>query len=203
MRRFSISASVGLFLLFVGLPANAASVFIEFTGTVISDTGVGSPQSNQFFGTNAVGTSLFITELFTSPDSIFEQGSSRPNGTTSQATIISSNNVAVSSLLIGEVSGFQFTSNGFSSGITGGSTLAQGVIMLGLSKTGPSYDGSLSLLSAEEFSNREVVLDVSPQSVVLIATPLPPAFPMFASALLILGIVGYVRRKKDVAVAQT
>jgi hypothetical protein len=106
MRRFSISASVGLFLLiFAGgsLPANAASVFLEYSGLVVSDTGTSSPQANQFFGTNAVGTTLYITELFTSPDSIFEQGSSRPNGTTSSATIASSNNVAAFAQLVGEV----------------------------------------------------------------------------------------------------
>jgi hypothetical protein len=34
-------------------------------------------------------------------------------------------------------------------------------------------------------------------------TPLPPALPLFAFALLALGIVAYVRRTKDATAAQT
>jgi hypothetical protein len=197
MHKFSIAVLVGiLFIAGVSLPANAASVFLQFSGLVTSDTGTGSPEASQFFGINAVGTTVYITELFTSPSSIFEQGSSRPNGTTSSATIVSSNNFAESEGLEGITSGFNFTPDGFNSYITGGSGLAHGVLTIGLSKIGSTYNSELDLLyvaGTDQFESRELMLNVS--NVAVIATPLPPALPLFASALAALGIAAFRQRK--------
>jgi hypothetical protein len=95
-------------------------------------------------------------------------------------------------------SGFNFTPDGFDSGINGGSGLAQGTMMVGLSKSGSTYTSAMNLFYAvpggDQIDGRELVLNVS--SVTVIATPLPPALPMFASALLTLAIIGYVGRKR-------
>jgi hypothetical protein len=44
--------------------------------------------------------------------------------------------------------------------------------------------------------------DTGTLDLTLRSTPLPPALPLFAFALLALGIVGYVRRNRDVRSAQ-
>jgi hypothetical protein len=66
---------------------------------------------------------------------------------------------------------------------------------------------NLDLVGPLGASGRDVEFKVTSDTLVLppvlSTVPLPPALPLFAAALLALGIFGYVRRAKDVTAVQT
>jgi hypothetical protein len=62
-------------------------------------------------------------------------------------------------------------------------------------------DGNLRLTDGGAI--RTLDFNVSSETFAVSAVPLPPALPLFAAALLALGIFGYVRRAKDVTAVQT
>jgi hypothetical protein len=59
----------------------------------------------------------------------------------------------------------------------------------------------LAVHRADDSGSLSLTLQPTAASFSVSPVPLPPALPMFASALLILGIFGFVRRKKDVTAA--
>jgi hypothetical protein len=79
-----------------------------------------------------------------------------------------------------------------------------GFASFSLSQTGANLDGSLILTDGSATRTIQFVdsgLNAIYLSPSVSAVPLPPALPLFAFALLALGIFGYVRRAKDVTPA--
>jgi hypothetical protein len=96
---------------------------------------------------------------------------------------------------------FTPTPGGFSSEVgSKGTGLAGGFAFLDFSATftqnGVVADASLRAVDLGPFG-RTLDFKVSSESLAVSPVPLSPALPLFAAALLALGIVGYVRRAKD------
>jgi hypothetical protein len=123
------------------------------------------------------------------------------------ATIITIGNV--SAPLSGDFGNFTPTLGGFSSevGSKGHGLSPGGFALLDFSSTftqnGLIADANLRVADEGFVFGRTLDFKVSSETFVVSTVPLPPALPLFASALLILGIVGYARRTKGVTAVQT
>jgi hypothetical protein len=180
-------------------PAHAASIFAEYFAHVISDVSSGPPPISTVFPQNAVGTTFLISETFV-PSLHHDLPSTGeadflilgdPTHTTYTAT--------------GAASFFYPTPTGYSWTQIGGTTLANSAVAeLSFSKDGSDYTGSLLLFPLVEppFHSRTLTFSIAQPEIVVSPVPLPPALPLFATALLALGIVGYARRAIDVRPAQ-
>jgi hypothetical protein len=196
-------------------PAFAASMIFDvlFSGTVASDVTDGPPLPI-VFGQNLTGKPFHVSESFNLANTIFTDLINYEGGS----------NFASAELTIGNVSAsFQQNAGslslglgGFSTGVfqAGGSNIILGPggldeASLDFSNTfdtiqrGFVTNGSLFLLTGP--SIRNIDFNITSETLVLppvlSPVPLPPALPLFAFALLALGIVGYVRRAKDVTPA--
>jgi hypothetical protein len=190
-------------------PASASSIFFTYSGTVSSDVTF-SPISSPFvfpsvFGQNLTGQTFSISETFNlgNADHI-DNGSYVGNLGNFQFASAQITIGSVSAPLNGAFGTFTPTTGGFSSEVgSKGYGLAPTFAILDYSSifgaTGLQLNGSL-LLTDGGFTR---TLDFNPTSETfpVSAAPLPGALPLFASALLILGIVGYVRRTKGVTPA--
>jgi hypothetical protein len=99
---------------------------------------------------------------------------------------------------------FYITPTGFSWTQIGGTTLANSAAEVSFSQDGSNYTGSLFLfpLFDRPYYSRTLTFSIAQRDIVVSPVPLPPALPMFATALLMLAIVGYARRTKGVIAAQ-
>jgi hypothetical protein len=173
-------------------PASAYSVFFEYFATVTSDVHSGSPPfSYTVLPENAVGTTFFIAENFESNPI---QRADMP------AFFATAYFVMVPSYTLYTQQSVQAyygpTLDGFTSTIIGSSDLAASLAWLTFSNEGSNYAGNLFLTT--QSYNRTLTFDIPASSVVAVGVvPLPPALPLFAFALLALGIFGYVRRAND------
>jgi hypothetical protein len=216
MRHLLLAALTALFTA-TAAPAFAASMFdFLFSGTVASDTSFGPPLP-LVFGQNLTGKPFHVSEsvnlanAFLNGNNVYVGG---PNFVSAEITIGN-----VSAPIKGEAVfspaapvGGLFSSV-FANG-TGRTTLGNGFAALldfeslfdpsqnngyeaaaGLSLFGPR--ATFRTIDFNIASETLVLAPASPVSPV----PLPPALPMFAFALLALGISGYVRRAKDVTPA--
>jgi hypothetical protein len=196
-------------------PAFAASIIdVLFSGTVASDV-TGGPSVPLVFGQNLTGKPVHVSASFNFANATFNffDNTYNDNG---------NSNFASAELTIGNVSAsfqqnagyFSLGLGGFEAGVfTKGPSNIQlgGGIETGLNfsntfdtiQNGFVADGNLYLLTGPSIRN----IDFNFTSATLVlppalsAVPLPPALPLFAFALLALGIVGYVRRAKDVTPA--
>jgi hypothetical protein len=201
-------------------PASAASIFIQSSGTVSSDVTYSLP-SVPFtfplvFGQNLAGQTVFISQTFNLDKADFVY-----TGQTSWVGSVGNSQFASAEITIGNVSAslkgafgvpfgtFTLTPGGFSSEV--GSTaglVTDGQAILDYSSTftqnGTIANASLRLgAPLGSGFGRTLDFNVTSETFAVSAVPLPPTLPLFALALLALGIVGYMRRAKDVAVAQT
>jgi hypothetical protein len=127
--------------------------------------------------------------------------------------LLGNNNFASAEITIGNVSAplqgnagsFTPTVGGFSSGI---SLKGNGVNLFTILDFSSTFDFTQNQLVADgslNFTNgpatRNLDFNITSETLVLSPVPLPPALPLFAAALLALGIFGYVRRAKDVTPA--
>jgi hypothetical protein len=122
-----------------------------------------------------------------------------------QFRISRNNNWQVSAPLQGNAGSFTPTVGGFSSGI---SLKGNGVNLFTILDFSSTFDFTQNQLVADgslNFTNgpatRNLDFNITSETLVLSPVPLPPALPLFAAALLALGIFGYVRRAKDVTPA--
>jgi hypothetical protein len=197
-------------------PAFAASMIFDvlFSGTVASDVTSGPPLPI-VFGQNLTGKPVRVSESFNLANTIFFDG----------LNYVGDSSFASAELTIGNVSapfqeggGFTPAFGGFETGVftkgpdniqleNGGvnETSLHNSITFDPIHNGFVADGSLFLLNG--LSIRNIDFNIASETLVLppvlSAVPLPPALPLFAAALLALGIVGYVRRAKDVTAVQT
>jgi hypothetical protein len=160
------------------IPANAVGQ--PFSGVAsFSDVNAVAITSNTFTGLLQPGQTALATLIF--------RGTSGPFSLSSNA--FPNNNPQDANLA--------FNSNGFTSSIYAFFNEADRTSnnALFLSQTGSQIQGSLDLGSAGTNGfGRTLTLDVT--SLAVSTVPLPPAFPMFASALLALGTVGFLARKR-------
>jgi hypothetical protein len=202
MRHLLLAALASLFTA-TAAPAFAASIFdVLFSGTVASDVTSGPPLPI-VFGQNLTGKPVHVSESFNLANAIFTEF---PN------SYFGGSNFVSAELTIGNVSApFQDQGGSFSLGLggfsTGVFTKGPGVdeTALNFSNTfntiqnGFVTDGSLFLLTGP--SIRNIDFNIASETLVLppvlSPVPLPPALPLFAFALLALGIVGYVGRKRE------
>ena len=214
MRHLLLAALTALFSA-TAAPAFAASIIdVLFSGTVASDTSFGPPLP-LVFGQNLTGKPVHVSESFNLANAIF---TFFPN------SYVGGSNFASAELTIGNVSAsfqqnagyFSLALGGFEAGVfTKGPSNIQlgGGIETGLNfsntfdtiQNGFVANGSLFLLNPP--SIRNINFNITSETLalppVLSPVPLPPALPLFAAALLALGIFGYVRRAKDVTAVQT
>jgi hypothetical protein len=178
-------------------PAHAASVFAEYFAHVISDVSYGSPPFSTVLPQNAVGTTFFISEIFV-PNPIHRADA--PSSGEADFLILN-DPTHTTYTATGATANFYITPTGFSWDQIGGTTLANSAAAeLSFSQDGSNYTGSLLLFPAFEppIYSRTLTFSIAQRDIVVSPIPLPPALPLFAAALLALGIVGYVRRNKDV-----
>jgi hypothetical protein len=211
MRHLLLAALTALFTA-TAAPAFAASVVdFSYTGTVSSDVSYNlifpSPSYSYplVFGPNLTGKPVFVSETFNLQNAdLIYQGSYFGNNFLA--------NFASAEITIGNISApvnnqfngfgsFTPTPGGFSSEVgSKGTGLAGGFAFLDFSATftqsGVVADASLRAVDLGPFG-RTLDFKVSSESLAVSPVPLPPALPLFAAALLALGIVGYVRRAKD------
>jgi hypothetical protein len=218
MRHLLLAASTGLFAA-TASPALAASmVSFSYTGTVSSDVSFSHinppPTFPLVFGPNLAGKSVSISENFNLGNAdVVSNGSFI-------GTLGGSNNFASAEITIGNVSAslqgnlgmFTPALGGFSSEIGrkfgfDGQVLVPGGLPGGFAfldysstftKNGVVVDASLTVREESFVSGRTLDFTVTSETFAVSPVPLPPALPMFAAALLALGIVGYARRAKDV-----
>jgi hypothetical protein len=197
MRKFIWTLTVCSWIAFTS-PAHAASVFAEYFAHVISDVSSGTPPIFTVFPQNAVGTTFLISETFV--PSIHHD--IPPTGEAD--FLISGDPTHTTYTAAGAASFFYTTPTGFSWTQIGGTTLANSTLAeLSFSKIGSNYTGSLLLFPLDEAPiSRTLTFSIAQSDIVVSPIPLPPALPLFAAALLALGIVGYARRAIDVRPAQ-
>jgi hypothetical protein len=199
MRHLLLAALTALFTA-TAAPAFAASMIFDvlFSGTVASDVTSGPPVPI-VFGQNLAGKPVHVSESFNLANAVFSDVLNYFGGS----------NFASAKLTIGNVSAsFQGQAGSFGLGLGGFSTsvFTKGP---GDDETGLYFsnrfdtiqhgfvaDGSLFLLTGP--SIRNIDFNIKSETLVLSPVPLPPALPLFAAALLALGIVSYARRAKDV-----
>jgi hypothetical protein len=214
MRHLLLAVLTALFTA-TAAPAFAASINFSYTGTVSSDVSYNlifpSPTYSYplVFGPNLTGKPVSVSETFNlqNADQI------------SQGSYIGSlggfpGNFASAEITIGNVSAplqgpfgsaaygsFTPTVGGFSSQASSKAELVEGGFAFldyssTLTQNGLVVDASLRAVGPGPFGR---TLDFNVSSETFVSTvPLPPALPLFAAALLALGIVGYARRAKDV-----
>jgi hypothetical protein len=186
-----------------GTSASAASIFFSYSGFVSSDTTFSPiPYPYVFpsvFGQNLAGDPVHISETF-------NLGNADQVSNGSYIGYLGNFQFASAAITIGSVSAplngafgtFTPTLGGFSSEVgSKGYGLAPTFAILDYSSTftsnGLQLNGSL-LLTDGGFS-RTLDFNISSESLVS-SVPLPPALPMFASALLALAVFGvYARRR--------
>jgi hypothetical protein len=200
--------------------ARAASIVFDFAGFVSSDVYTsplpGPPNSNYYPSTipaNAVGQPFSGVAGFSDVNAVAITSNTFTGllqaGQTALATLmfqgtsgpfsLSSNDFPNSNPVEANLA---FNSNGFTSSIYANFNEADRIQnnALFLSQTGSQFQGSLELGSAGSAGfGRTLNLDIT--SLTVSAVPLPPALPLFALALLALGIFGYMRRAKHVTPA--
>jgi hypothetical protein len=214
MRHLLLAALASLFTA-TAAPALAASmVDFSYTGTVSSDVSFSLfPGPFSFplvFGQNLTGKPIQVSEIFNLANAdVVSNGSF--------IGFLGNNNFASAEIKIGNVSAplqgnfgtFTPTLGGFSSevGSKGVGLVQGGEAVLDYSSTfnqnGVVVDASLRLADPVIGSpfGRTLDFNVTSETFAVSPVPLPPALPLFAFALLALGIVGYVRRSKDVTPA--
>jgi hypothetical protein len=195
----------------VASPAHANSIFFSYSGQVSSDVTVSSipgpftvplpfgPVSQN----NLTGQAFSISETFNLNNAnailngsyIGDLGGGPPSWFASAEITIA----GVSATLAGNFGTFTPTLGGFSSevGTRGNGNFAYSSLQYSSTFTpnGTIVDASL-MVGSEGFSfNRTLDFNVTSETFAVSAVPLPPAFPMFASALLALGIFGFYARK--------
>jgi hypothetical protein len=213
MRHLLLAALTALFTA-TAAPAFAASmVDFSYTGTVSSDVTVS--RFGPFpivFGQNLTGKPVQISEIFNLGNADLRTGAT-------YVGLLGNNNFASAEITIGNVSAplrgnagdFTPTVGGFSSGI---SLKGSGVNLFTILDFSSTFDFTQNRLVADgslKFTNasatRNLDFNITSETLalppVLSPVPLPPALPLFAFALLALGIAGYVRRAKGVTAVQT
>ena len=213
MRHLLLAALTALFTA-TAAPAFAASVVnFSYTGTVSSDVSYNLIFPNPsysyplVFGPNLTGKPVQISETFNLGNAdVVSNGSYIGRlggfpGNFASAEITIGN---VSAPLQGAFGTFTPTIGGFTSEV---GTKGPGVSFLDYSSTFDFTQNSLvadgNLRLTDGGAIRTLDFNVSSETFAVSAVPLPPALPLFAAALLALGIFGYVRRTKDVTPAQT
>jgi hypothetical protein len=215
MRHLLLAALTALFTA-TAVPAFAASIIFSYTGTVSSDVSYNlvfpSPSYSYplVFGQNLTGKPVFVSETFNLQNAdLIYQGSYIGRlggiGNFASAEITIGN---VSAPLNGDLGSFTPTLGGFSSEV--GAIAFPNVIgfqaFLDFSTTftqnGVVADASLRAADLGPFG-RTLDFNVSSETFAVSPVPLPPALPLFAAALLALGIAGYLRRAKGVTALQT
>jgi hypothetical protein len=185
-------------------PAKSASYFVDFTGIITSDiTTSTSPYTSSALPANLLGQTISGVEIFTDNSSspitgATFQGAVQP-GDTASVTLELLNNPNVFS--IGSAAYATLDPTGFSSSLLvnlpgADQTQNTGVMLslaesLGQGSIGLGSSGSAGLGRTISFE-----LTAFSASGSVSAVPLPPAFPMFATGLLALGVFGFVTRKK-------
>jgi hypothetical protein len=199
--------------------AKASSIVFDFSGLVSSDVftwPVPGPPSGYYYPStipaNAVGQPFSGVASFSDVNVVAITSSTFTGllqpGQTALATLIfqgTSGPFNLSSHYFPDSNPREarltFNSNGFTSSIYALHNEADRPDndALFLSQAGSQFQGSLDLGSAGSAGyGRTLTLDVTSLAVSTVSTvPLPPAFPMFASALLALGIVGFLTRKRQ------
>jgi hypothetical protein len=193
MRRLLLAALALLFTA-TAAPALAASIFgFSFSGVVtsaIETAESGPPKSDPFM----------IGEPFSATVQIQQTGAS----TTGSASL--NVNVRGDFFLFGApVAPNQSSSGATYSGNALFSSSASGYAgsMPGFTFTHVNGNPSSDTLTAQFLiAGVNTADDTGTLDLTLRSTPLPPALPLFAFALLALGIIGYVRRNRDVTPAQ-
>jgi hypothetical protein len=217
MRHLLLAALAALFSA-AAAPAFASSIFdVSLSGTVASDVTSGPPLPF-VFGQNLTGKPVQITQSFNLANT------SEINGVTYFGS--SQFNFTSADITIGNVfapfhEGFgSFTPEfgGFSGAM--GAPIANNIVLGGggIGHTTLSYSVSFVQIQDQSIINSYVAdaslnvflapastrnLDFNITSATLVlppvlsTVPLPPALPLFAFALLALGIVGYVGRKRE------
>jgi hypothetical protein len=177
-------------------PAFAASIFdFSFSGVVtsaIESSNSGPPKSDPFM----------IGEPYTAFVQIQQAGAST-TGTASLNVNVRGDFFLFTGPFVGSnqsSSGATYSGNAlFSSSASGNAGSMPGFTFAHVNGN-PSSD----TLTAQFFiAGINTADDTGTLDLTLRNTPLPPALPLFAFALLALGIVAYVRRAKDAAAAQT
>jgi hypothetical protein len=188
-------------------PAFAASMFdFSFSGTVASDMSFGTPIP-LVFGQNLTGKPVHVSESFNLANT-FCHCSTYVGGPDFASAEITIGNV--SAPLRNDLGGFfpGAEVGGFASDISttgfGNDPLGIGFsrslgfqILFNPSQNAFEAQANLALGGPLGLSGRDVEFNVTSYTLVLSPVspvPLPPALPLFAAALLALGIVGYVRR---------
>jgi hypothetical protein len=220
MRHFLLTALTALFTA-TAAPAFATPISFSYTGTVSSDVSFSShisppPPFPLVFGPNLAGKSVSISETFSLENadvvafgSFF--GSLGGIGNFASAEITIGN---VSAPLQGNFGTFTPTLGGFSSEVGLEFGLGAGIVPVSLpggfalldfsstfTQNGVVADASLRVGEDGFVSGRTLDFNVTSETFPVSPVPLPPALPLFAAALLALGIFGYVRRAKDVTPA--
>jgi len=200
MRKFIWLLTVCSWIAFTS-PAHAASIFAEYYAHVISDVSYGSPPFSTVLPQNAVGTTFLISEIFV-PNPIHRADA--PSSGEADFLILG-DPTHTTYTATGADANFYITPTGFSWTQIGGTTLANSAAAeLSFSQDGSNYTGSLLLFPLDEAPiSRTLTFSIAQSDIVVSPIPLPPALPLFAAALLALGIFGYVRRAKDVTAVQT
>jgi hypothetical protein len=215
MRKF-----VWLLAMFAGVavasPAHAASIFFSYFGYVSSDVSSAPPVVGPFMGplpfgqisqNNLTGQAFSISETFNLSNAnafldgtyIGYLGGGPPSWFASAEITVA----GVSASLAGNFGGFTPTLGGFSSevGTRGNGNFAFSSLDYSSTFTpnGTNVDASLVVGSEGLVFRRTLDFNVTSESFAVSPVPLPPALPMFASALLALGIFGFCTKRKKPA----
>jgi hypothetical protein len=210
MRHLLLAALTALFTA-TAAPAFAASMIFDFlfSGTVASDMSFGTPIP-LVFGQNLTGKPVHVSETFNLANT-FCHCSSYVGGPDFASAEITIGNV--SAPFRNDLGGF------FPIGLVGGFASELGTTAFGNDPLGVGFarslgfqilfdpsqnrffaNANLDLVGPLALSGRDVEFNVTSYTLVLSPVspvPLPPALPLFAFALLALGIAGYVRRKRE------
>jgi hypothetical protein len=214
MRHLLLAALTALFAA-TAAPAFAASMFdFLFSGTVASDMSFGPPLP-LVFGQNLTGKPFHVSESFNLAKASF---------IIPGMTYVGDSNFASAEITIGNVSApFRNDLGGFFPAAEVGGFFSSLGTRMGNSPLGNGFSPSLGfqilfdsngfeaqanldLIGPLAISGRDIEFNVTSDTLVLSPVlspvPLPPSLPLFAAALLALGIFGYVRRTKDVSAIQ-
>jgi hypothetical protein len=181
----------------------ASSLLIGYFATVSSDVQVG-PSLASTLPTNAVGAQLLIVEDFYSNPNPPVHADMLYSPFIAQATffILSQGGPGMSppAYTLQPYYAFYFPSPaGFTSSMMGATNFISGLGTLQLSQTGTNYSADLNVVgTGTNFSSRTLDFSVTFVDFKQVSpVPLPTALPMFASALMALGLFGvYARRGK-------
>jgi hypothetical protein len=195
MRWTLLLLAVGL-VLGTAIPSSASSLTFSYIGTVSSDTTVGSYPYVPLPSSNLTGQPISITESFYQTVPLGYGQAQVSIGSFSGTLIGNTGNVTpipggFSSVLVNR--GYPFDLNFLFGDLNYSSTFTP--------QTGLVIDASLELFTQYGSYDRTLTFNVTSETFVVSPVPLPPALPMFAAALLALGIVSYVGRKREVKVA--